>query len=256
MFRTCFPTAMALALATAVSAGAQTADPAPAAPPASTAPSPPQPAPSGAVTPATPAGATPVSLGAQPSAAPAAQPASTAVIRPTVPPTVPTDGVKPPADYVIGVDDALDVIYWQDKEMSASVTVRPDGNISLPLINDIKAAGLTPDELREEVTKVATKFVEDPTVSVVVKAINSRKVFITGQVAKPGPYLLTDTTTVLQMIAVAGGVAEYAKKGSITIVRRENGKEVVHKFNYKDVSTGKSMAQNIALKPGDTIIVP
>jgi len=120
----------------------------------------------------------------------------------------------------------------------------------------VKAAGLTPEELRAAIAKAATNFVEDPTVSVVVKAINSRKVFITGQVAKPGPYLLTDTTTVLQMIAIAGGVAEYAKKDQITIVRRENGKEVVHKFNYKDVSKGKSMAQNIALQPGDTVIVP
>jgi polysaccharide biosynthesis/export protein len=242
MSRTCFSTAiaMATALAAAVPAVAQTAVPAP----ATTAPA--QPAPSTMVQPATPAGSVPVSTAAQPASA-----------QPTAVPTAPvTPAIKPPADYVIGVDDALEIGYWQDKEMSAAVTVRPDGYISLPLLNDVKAAGLTPEELRVAVAKAATSFVEDPTVSIVVKAINSRKVFITGQVAKPGPYLLTDTTSVLQMIATAGGVAEYAKKDKITIVRRENGKEVVHKFNYKDVSKGKAMAQNITLKPGDTIVVP
>jgi len=189
-----------------------------------------------------------------------APPASQAILAPGTPiaaaPATVTAGIKPPADYVIGVDDALDIIYWQDKEMSSTVTVRPDGNISLPLVNDVKAAGLTPDELRAAVARAATKFVEDPTVSVVVKAINSRKVFITGQVAKPGPYPIMDTTTVLQMLATAGGVNEYAKSEEIAIVRREGGKDVVHKFNYKDVSRGKKMTQNIALQPGDTIVVP
>ena len=208
----------------------------------------------GAAAPVAAQSGAPISLSAQPAVAPVPQPANTSA--PTVAPPPAVAGTIVPADYVIGIDDALDVVYWQDKDMSASVVVRPDGNISLPLLNDIKAAGLTPEELRGQVAKAATKFVEDPTVSVVVKAINSRKVFITGQVSKPGTYLLTDTTTVLQMIAVAGGVAEYAKKDQISVVRRENGKDVVHKFNYKDVSKGKAMAQNITLKPGDTIVVP
>jgi polysaccharide export outer membrane protein len=141
--------------------------------------------------------------------------------------------------------------------MSATVTVRPDGNISLPLVNDIKAAGLTPEQLRVAVSTAAKKFVDDPTVSVVVKAINSRKVFLTGQIGKPGPYPLMDAnTTVLQMLATAGGPSEYAKTDKITIIRRENGKDVVHKFNYEKVSEGKGLEQNIVLKPGDTIIVP
>jgi len=165
-------------------------------------------------------------------------------------------GITPPADYVIGVNDSLDIVYWQDKEMSATVVVRPDGNISLPLLNDIKAAGLTPEDLRAAVTTAAAKFVEGPTVSVVVKEINSRKVYVTGQVAKPGSYPLTDTTTVLQMIATAGGPSEYAKTEKITIVRREDGKDVAHKFNYKKISEGKLLEQNITLKPGDTIVVP
>jgi len=173
----------------------------------------------------------------------------------SAPPTV-TGEVKTPANYVIGIADDLEVIYWQEMNMSAAVTVRPDGNISLPLLNDIQAAGLTPEELRVQVARAASKFVEDPTVSVVVKAIKSRKVFVMGQVAKPGPYLLMDSTSVLQMLATAGGLNEYAKSEKITIVRRENGKETPHKFNYKTVSEGKSLQQNIELKPGDTIIVP
>jgi polysaccharide export outer membrane protein len=181
--------------------------------------------------------------------------AGTPVRQDAAPPTV-TGGVKPPADYVIGIDDALEVVYWREKDMSAAVIVRPDGNISLPLVNDILAAGLTPEELRQQVVTAASKFVEDPTVSVVVKAINSRKVYVMGQVAKPGPYPLMDSTSVLQMLATAGGLNEYAKSEKITVVRKENDKEVPHRFNYKNVSEGKSLQQNIELKPGDTIIVP
>jgi polysaccharide biosynthesis/export protein len=161
-----------------------------------------------------------------------------------------------PPDYVIGVDDSLDVVFWQEKEMSASVAVRPDGKISLPLLNEIQAAGRTPEELRAAVTEAASKFVEGPTVTVVVKAINSRKVFITGQVGKPGPYPLIDATTVLQLISMAGGLAEYADSEQIRIVRTENGKTIAQRFNYKDVSKGKNLTQNILLKPGDTIVVP
>lgn len=172
-----------------------------------------------------------------------------------VPPNV-AGGITPPADYVIGINDSLDVVYWQDKDMSATVVVRPDGNISLPLLNDVKAAGLTPEELRAAVVNAAGKFVEQPTVSIVVKEINSRKVYVTGQVDKPGSYPLTDATNVLQMLATAGGLSEYAKGDKITIVRRENGKDVAHKFNYKKISEGKLLEQNITLKPGDTIVVP
>jgi polysaccharide export outer membrane protein len=179
-----------------------------------------------------------------------------AAAKPLAPPPTLTEGIKPPADYVIGVDDSFDIVYWQDKDMSATVVVRPDGYISLPLLNDIKAAGLTPEELRVAVTAAATKFVEGPTVSVVTKAINSRKVFITGQVAKPGPYPLMDSTTVLQLISTAGGPTEYAKSDKIMIIRRENGKDIPIKFDYKKVSTGKALEQNIPLKPGDSIIVP
>jgi polysaccharide export outer membrane protein len=165
-------------------------------------------------------------------------------------------GVTPPAGYIIGPDDQLSVVYWREKDMSADVVVRPDGLISLPLLNDVQASGLTPEQLRAAITKGATKFVEEPTVSVVVKAINSRRVFITGQVAKPGPYPLGAPTTVLQLITIAGGVAEYADKDKIIVLRNENGKQTTFKFNYEHVTKGKNLAQNIELKPGDTVVVP
>jgi polysaccharide export outer membrane protein len=165
-------------------------------------------------------------------------------------------GVTPPAGYVIGPDDQLTVIYWREKDLGADVVVRPDGLISLPLLNDVQASGLTPEQLRLAITQGAAKFVAEPTVSVVVKAINSRKVFITGQVGKPGPYPLAGPTTVLQLIATAGGVAEYADKKKIVVVRKENGKETTLRFNYEDVMKGKNLAQYIELKPGDSIIVP
>ena len=170
-------------------------------------------------------------------------------------PVIPT-GVTPPPDYVIGPDDVLTIVFWRDKDMSSDVSVRPDGKISLPLVNEVQAAGLTPEQLRVQVTEAAAKLIEDPTVTIVVKAINSRRVFVTGNVGKPSVYPLSAPTTVLQMIATAGGILEYAKAKDIRIMRTENGKSVSFKFNYKDVSQGKKLEQNILLKPGDTIIVP
>jgi len=182
---------------------------------------------------------------------PAARPATPAAGLTVVP-----KGVDTPPDYVIGPDDILSIVFWRDKDMSDDVAVRPDGKISLPLINEVQASGLTPEQLRVALTTAANKFVEDPAVTVVVKAINSRKVFITGMVAKPGPYALSGPTTVLQLIATAGGVAEYAKSDRIMVMRTENGKTNGRRFNYKDVSEGRNLQQNIELKPGDTIVVP
>jgi polysaccharide biosynthesis/export protein len=183
-----------------------------------------------------------------------ATPAATAATKPA--PPAPTPGIPTPADYVIGPDDALDVIVWRDKDMSAAVQVRPDGKISLPLVNDIQAAGLTPDQLRESVKAAVARFVTDPAVTIVVKQINSRKVFVTGSVGKPGPYPLSDTMTVLQMLALAGGLSEYANGKEILVMRTERGLTQSFKFNYKDVSKGKNLQQNIVLRPGDTIVVP
>ena len=161
-----------------------------------------------------------------------------------------------PADYVIGPEDVLSVVYWRDKDMTTDVAVRPDGRISLPLLNDVQAAGLTPAQLRDRLMEVSKKYIEDPSITVVVKQINSRKVFITGEVNKPGPYPLVGPTTVLQLISIAGGLRDYADSKKILIVRNENGRPMSYLFNYKDVVSRKNLRQNIELKPGDTVIVP
>jgi polysaccharide export outer membrane protein len=161
-----------------------------------------------------------------------------------------------PSDFVLGPYDVLTVLFWRDKDMSGDFSVRPDGRISLPLLNDIHAAGLTPDQLRDVITKAAAKYVDDPTVTVVVKEINSRRVFITGQVNKPGQYSLTGPTTVLQLIAMAGGVLEYADAKHIVVMRSVDGQSQSLPFNYKDVTRRKNLKQNIELRPGDTVVVP
>jgi polysaccharide export outer membrane protein len=163
----------------------------------------------------------------------------------------------PHANYVIGPDDVLSVVFWRDKDMTADVVVRPDGKISLPLINDVQAGGLTPSELREVVDAVARRYVEDPSVTVVVKQINSRKLFITGQVEKPGPYPMSGPTTVLQLIATAGGLKEFTDGKRILIMRTDKaGKQTSYQFNYRQVTEGKNLFQNIELHPGDTVVVP
>jgi polysaccharide biosynthesis/export protein len=138
--------------------------------------------------------------------------------------------------------------------MSTQVTVRSDGKITLPLLDEVQAAGLTPSELRARLTQESKKFFGNPSVTVVVNAINSRKVFITGQVGKPGPYVILAPTTVLQLIATAGGLRDFADSKNITIIRHEGGKTTSFPFNYKEIR--KHLAQNIELKPGDTVVVP
>jgi polysaccharide biosynthesis/export protein len=161
-----------------------------------------------------------------------------------------------PADYVVGAEDVLAINFWKDTEMTGDVTVRPDGRITIPLLGDIDAAGLSPVQLSERILAAAKKQIRDPTVTVVVRTINSRKVYITGQVANPGAFPLAGPRTVMQLIALAGGLTEYADKKNITITRTEHGKAVGLKFNYNDVAKGKNLAQNIVLKPGDTVVVP
>jgi polysaccharide export outer membrane protein len=161
-----------------------------------------------------------------------------------------------PPGYVIGLQDVLSIVFWHEKEMSSDVTVRPDGKISLPLVNEIQAAGYTPEQLRAKINEVASKFVQDPNASVVVKEIRSRNVFITGAVNKPGTIPLMTDMNVLQLIALAGGLQEYSDSKNILIIRTENGKQQYFKFNYKDIVNQKHVEQNIILKPGDTVVVP
>lgn len=187
---------------------------------------------------------------AQTPAAPTQKPA------PAAPAGQAEKGITPPPDYVVGPGDVLVITFWREKDLSGEAMVRPDGRISLPLLNDVMAAGLTPDQLRESLMKEAQRFVEDTNVTVIVKTINSRWIYITGQVGKPGPYPLVGPTTVLQLIAMAGGVLEYADSDSIVVMRNEGGKPSNFKFNYKDVVRQRNLQQNILLKPGDTVVVP
>lgn len=176
---------------------------------------------------------------------------------PGVPPgATPPVGVTPPADYVIGAEDVLTIVFWRDKDLSGDVTVRPDGMISVPLINEIRAAGLTPDQLRQKLVELAAKYIADPNAVVVVKQINSRKVFITGMVNKIGSFPLTSPMTVLQLITLAGGLQQYADEENIVVVRAERGRQVSYLFNYKDVTKRRKLDQNIWLQPGDQVIVP
>jgi polysaccharide export outer membrane protein len=185
-----------------------------------------------------------------PTTAQSVPPAATAAAAPRA-----TDPVVPPG-YVIGTDDVLSIVYWKDKDMSADAQVRPDGRIALPLINEVQAAGLTPEQLREKITEESKKYMEDASITVVVRQINSRRAFITGEVNKPGPYPLTSATTVMQLISLAGGLREYANSKKIVIMRTVNGTPTSLPFNYKDVVAGKNLTQNIELKPGDTVVVP
>jgi polysaccharide export outer membrane protein len=185
--------------------------------------------------------------------APAAAEQSRSVANRAVPASAERTAPVPPPDYVIGPDDRLSIVFWKDTELSAEVVVRPDGLVSLPLLNDVRAAGLTPEQFRAELLVAAARFIQDPAASVVVKEIHSRRVFITGSVEKPGSYSLNSATTVLQLIATAGGLREFVSGKNIVIVRPDNTRL---KFNYNDVVSGKKVEQNIQLRPGDTVIVP
>ena len=160
-----------------------------------------------------------------------------------------------PETFVIGLEDVLRVDVWREPELSApQIVVRPDGKITLPLIGDVQAAGFTTKQLQENLTERFKEFAQAPTVSVMVLRIESQKVSIIGNVGKPGAYPLGSPMTVLELIARAGGLTEYAKSKNITIVRKKDGTTL--KFNYKDVINGKNLKQNVYLESGDIVLVP
>jgi polysaccharide biosynthesis/export protein len=160
-------------------------------------------------------------------------------------------------DYVIGTEDVLSVSVWREPELSVKeLVVRPDGKISLPLVNDIQASGLTPRELQARIAEKLKEFVASPNVNVTVIKIFSHSVSVVGQVTKPGLYTLGSTTTVLDILARVGGLTEFAKSKNIKILRNEGGSIKQFPFNYKNVIKGKDLQQNIVLKNGDTVLVP
>ncbi|MGA8144183.1 MAG: polysaccharide biosynthesis/export family protein [Candidatus Acidiferrales bacterium] len=159
-------------------------------------------------------------------------------------------------NYIIGAQDVLDISVWKEPELTRTVPVRPDGKISMPLLNDVQAAGLTPLRLAADITTGLKKFVTDPQVTVIVTTINSQRVYILGEVTRAGAYPLLPNMTVLQALSSAGGFTQYANLKKIYVLRIEDGKQVKHPFNYKDVLAGKAADQNIFVKAGDTIVVP
>ncbi len=158
-------------------------------------------------------------------------------------------------DYIIGPDDVLHVSVWKETDLTSTLPVRPDGKISMPLLDDVQAAGLTPMQLANSLTEKLKKFMSDPRVTVVVTAMNSQKVYILGEVTHTGAMALTPNMTVLQAIASAG-FTQFANTKGIYVLRTENGKQRKLPFNYKQVVKGEAMDQNVLLQPGDTIVVP
>lgn len=158
--------------------------------------------------------------------------------------------------YVIGSEDVLYIHVWREEPLSRTVPVRMDGFISLPLIHEVKAAGLTPLQLKEEITRKLKEFIESPNVSVIVMEANSFKVYVSGQVRNPGVVRLRSETTLLQLIPMVGGFTDWADQKKILIIRKEDGKEKRYIVNYKKLVKGEALETNLVLKAGDTIIVP
>src|SRR6266568_9366499 len=158
-------------------------------------------------------------------------------------------------DYVIGADDALHISVWKEPDLTNTLPVRPDGKISMPLLDDVQAAGLTPMQLANSLTEKLKKFIADPRVTVVVTQMNSQRIYVLGEVTHTGAMPLTHNMTVLQAIASAG-FTQFANTKGIYILRTDGGKQQKFPFNYKQVVKGEDMSQNIQLRPGDTIVVP
>lgn len=158
--------------------------------------------------------------------------------------------------YLIGPEDILYIHVWKEESLSRTIPVRTDGKISLPLIDEIPVAGLTPLQLKEKLVEKLKEFIDNPNISVIVMEANSFKVYVSGQVRTPGVYRLRSETSLLQIIPMAGGFTEWANQKKILIIRKENGKEKRITVNYKKIISGEDPDANIILKAGDTIIVP
>jgi polysaccharide export outer membrane protein len=158
--------------------------------------------------------------------------------------------------YKIGPQDVLKIDVWKEEQLTRTVPVRPDGKITLPLLNDVQAVGLTPMELASTISDQLKKYINNPQVTVSVTEINSRRIYVTGEVAKAGTYALLPHMTVLQALSSSGGFTPFARVKNIYVLRTENGKQTKIPFNYKEAVKGKNPAQNIELLPGDVIVVP
>jgi polysaccharide export outer membrane protein len=158
-------------------------------------------------------------------------------------------------DYVIGPEDVLHIAVWKENDLTATLPVRPDGKISLPLLDDVQAAGLTPKQLAVSVTEKLKKYIADPRVTVVVTAINSKRVYLVGEVLHVGAMPMLPNMTVLQALSSAG-LNQFANTKKIYVLRTANGKQLKLPVNYRELVKGQQIDQNYVLQPGDTIVVP
>jgi len=177
-------------------------------------------------------------------------------IAPSPAPTTPSVPLVNPNEYVVGEADVLHISVWKEPELSQNVVVRPDGKISLPLMNEMRVSGQTPSQIQSMLTSRLKAYIVDPQVTVTVNDVRSKNAYITGEVTRPGAYPLLMPTNVLQLIARAGGFTPFATRRGIFVLREVNGKQSRIAFPYKDVIRGKKDDQNIELRPGDTVVVP
>jgi len=161
----------------------------------------------------------------------------------------------PPVDYIIGADDTLRISVWKEPEVSVMLPVRPDGKISMPLLDDVQAAGMTPMALAASIREKLKKYIADPRVTVVVTAMNSQRIYVLGEVQHTGPMALLPNMTMLQALSSAG-FTQFANLKAIYLLRMQDGQQVKVHFNYKEALKGRDPGQNVVLRPGDTIVVP
>jgi polysaccharide biosynthesis/export protein len=159
-------------------------------------------------------------------------------------------------EYKIGAQDVLRIDVWKEDQLTRTVPVRPDGKITLPLLNDVQAVGLTSMQLSAVIANGLKKYITNPLVTVTVTEINSRRIYVTGEVTRPGAFPLLPNMTVLQALSGSGGFTQFARSKKIYILRTDEGKQNKIPFNYNDVVGGKKPEQNILLQPGDVIVVP
>jgi polysaccharide biosynthesis/export protein len=175
--------------------------------------------------------------------------------------TKPSGDIAPPGtkagpEYVIGPDDVLDVSVWKEPDLTRTLQVRPDGKISMPLLNDVQAAGYTANQLSQSIGEKLKKFLTAPQVTVILTQVNSQRVYVTGEVTRPGAYPVLPGMTILQAITSAGGLTQFANGKKIFLMRNENGIQAKYPFSYKDVLDGRRAEENLPVKAGDTVVVP
>lgn len=170
-------------------------------------------------------------------------------------PEAQTSASSVPVDYLIGADDILRVSVWKEPDMSVTLPVRPDGKISIPLLDDVQAAGMTPMQLAASIKEKLKKYIADPRVTVVVTEMNSQRIYVLGEVMHPGHMVLLPGMTVLQALSTAG-FTQFANLKAIYLLRTQNGRQIKIPFNYKDAVKGRGTQQSLDLKPGDTLVVP